>query len=101
MVSYTLNKGASAGATWNATGKIRVDADAVYERRNYNPRAGFNAFGGLDDALRSASLKASWAVKRKLTLSAAYLRQSRSGSPVLGIGNFKANTVALNASAQF
>ena len=101
VVSYTLNKGVSAGTTWTATGKIRVDADAVYERRDYNPRAGFDASGGLDDALRSASLKASWAVRRKLALSAALLRQSRSGSPVLGIGKFKASTVAINASAQF
>ncbi|KQQ88853.1 XrtB/PEP-CTERM-associated polysaccharide biosynthesis outer membrane protein EpsL [Massilia sp. Leaf139] len=101
VVSYTLNKGISLGATWNASAKIRVEADAVRERRNYNPRAGFNASGGLDDTLRSASIKASWAVKRKLTLSAALLRQSRSGSPVLGIGNFKANTVAVNASLQF
>ena len=101
VVSYTLNKGVSLGATWNATGKIRVEADVVRERRNYNPRAGLNLSGGLDDTLRSASIKASWAVKRKLTLSAALLHQSRSGSPVLGIGNFKANTVAVNASLQF
>ena len=101
VVSYTLNKGVSVGATWKATGKIRVDADAAYERRNYNPRASFNASGGLDDALRSSSLKASWEVKRKLILSAAWIHQSRTGSPVLGIGTFKANTVAINASAQF
>jgi hypothetical protein len=73
----------------------------VHERRNYNPRAGFDAPGGLEDTLRSASLKASWAVRRKVTLSAAVLRQARSGSTVLGIGNFKANTVAINASGQF
>ena len=101
VVSYTLNKGVSLGATWRATAKIQVDADAVYERRDYNARAAFNAPGELDDTLRSATLKASWALKRKLTLSAAWIHQSRSGSPVLGIGNFKANTVALNASAQF
>jgi exopolysaccharide biosynthesis operon protein EpsL len=101
VVSYTLNKGVGAGATWKASGKIRVDADAAWERRNYNPRAGVNASGGLHDALRSASLKANWEVKRKLTLSAAWIHQSRTGSPVLGIGTFKANTVAVNASLQF
>ncbi|MFC4933128.1 XrtB/PEP-CTERM-associated polysaccharide biosynthesis outer membrane protein EpsL [Massilia sp. GCM10023247] len=101
LVSYTLNKGVGAGATWNASAKVRVEADVVYERRNYNPRAGFDAAGGLDDTLRSATLKASWAVRRKILLSAAFAHQARSGSPVLGIGNFKANTVALDASAQF
>jgi exopolysaccharide biosynthesis operon protein EpsL len=101
VVSYTLNKGVSAGATWSASAKIRVDADAVYERRDYKARAGFNGAGSLDDSLRSASLKASWEVRRKLNLSAAWIHQSRSGSPVLGIGSFKANTVAINASARF
>ncbi|MBD8531277.1 MULTISPECIES: XrtB/PEP-CTERM-associated polysaccharide biosynthesis outer membrane protein EpsL [unclassified Massilia] len=101
VVSYTLNKGVSLGATWNATGKIRVEADAVHERRDYNPRDGFTGTGSLDDTLRSASLKASWEVRRKLTLSAAWVHQSRSGSPVLGIGDFKANTLAINASVQF
>ena len=101
VVSYTLNKGISAGATWKATAKLRFDADAIYERRNYNPRVAFNAPQGLDDALRSATLKASWAVRPKIVLSAAYIRQARTGSPVLGIGNFKANTLALNASGQF
>ena len=101
LVSYTQNKGVSASATWDATGKIRVEADAVYEKRDYKPRAGFTTSGDLDDSLRSASLKASWLVRRKLTLSAAWLYQSRSGSPVLGIGDFKANTFVINASAQF
>jgi exopolysaccharide biosynthesis operon protein EpsL len=101
VVSYTLNKGVSAGATWKATGKIRVEADASWERREYNPRAGVDASGDLNDTLRSASLKANWEVKRKLTLSAAWIHQSRTGSPVLGIGAFDANTVALNASVQF
>lgn len=101
VVSYTLNKGLSLGATWNVSAKVRVDADAVYERRTYNPRAGFDAAGGLEDSLRTASVKASWAVRRKILLSAAFVHQRRGGSPVLGIGNFKANTVAINASAQF
>jgi exopolysaccharide biosynthesis operon protein EpsL len=101
LVSYTLNKGVSAGVTWNATGKIRVEADAAYEQRNYHSRPGFNASGDMDDSLRTASLKTSWLVQRKLTLSAAWLYQSRGGSPALGIGSFKANTFAINASAQF
>lgn len=101
VVSYTLNKGASVGATWNASAKIRVDADAVHERRNYNPRSSLGLPSDLDDTLRSASVKATWAIRRKITLSAAFIHQKRGGSPVLGIGDFKANTFALNASAQF
>lgn len=101
VVSYTRNKGASVGATWDATAKVRVEADAVYERRNYEPRTGFSAPGSLNDSLRTASLKASWAVRQKITLSAAYIHQARTGSPVLGIGKFESNTFAINASGQF
>jgi hypothetical protein len=101
VVSYTLNKGLSLGATWKASAKIKVDADAVHERRDYNPRSSLNVPAGLDDTLRSASIKASWAPRQRITVSAAFIHQARSGSPVLGIGDFKANTFALNASAQF
>ena len=101
LVSYTQNEGASIGATWNASAKIKVEADASYEQRNYEPRSALGLPEELDDSLRTASLKASWAVRRTITLSAAYIHQERSGSPVLGIGDFKANTFAINASAQF
>lgn len=101
VVSTTLNNGAGLGATWAASAKVRVDADAVHERRNYNPRAGFAGTGSLQDRLRTASLKASWEIRPKLTLSAALVHQARSGSPVIGIGKFRASTVVVNASAQF
>lgn len=104
VVSYTLNKGISAGATWDARAKIRVDADAIYERRDYQPRAGSAATmpdSSLDDTLRTASVKVTWAVRQKIALSAAYIYQARSGSPALGIGSFKSNTFAIDASGQF
>ncbi len=104
-VSYTLNKGVSAGATWDASAKLRVEADASYENRDYEPRAGASPpgtpDGTLDDALRSASVKATWAVRKKITLSAAYIYQARSGSPALGIGKFESNIFAIDASGQF
>ncbi|HAV35079.1 MAG TPA: exopolysaccharide biosynthesis protein EpsL, partial [Massilia sp.] len=98
-------KGVSAGATWDASAKLRVEADASYENRDYEPRAGASPpgtpGGTLDDALRSASVKATWAVRKKITLSAAYIYQARSGSPALGIGKFESNIFAIDASGQF
>ena len=101
VVSYTLNKGASIGATWDATAKVRVEADAIYEKRDYNPRLALLGASDLNDSIRSASVRATWAVKRKVQLSAGYQHQARSGSPVLGTGKFSANVVSINASAQF
>ncbi|TFW36017.1 exopolysaccharide biosynthesis protein EpsL [Massilia horti] len=101
LVSYTLNKGASIGASWEATGKITVDANAIYERRHYNARLALPSSGELTDAIRSASLQAKWAVRPAIQLSAGFVHQSRTGSVTLGTGSFKSNSIAFNASAQF
>ena len=102
IVSTTLNKGASIGATWTATAKVKVDALAVYERRSYDPRASANLQGAsLRDSLRTASLNAVYQVTRRVQLSSGVVHQSRSGSAVLGLGSFKSNMVTLNASLTF
>ena len=100
-MSYTLNKGASAGAQWDATAKIKVNADAVYERRNYNARGEFPGSGDLRDAIRTASLRATWAPRPTLQVTAGAAHQARSGSVTLGTGSFTSNSVSLSASAQF
>jgi exopolysaccharide biosynthesis operon protein EpsL len=101
VVSYTLNKGVSAGAQWDATAKIKVNADAVYERRNYNARRAFDGSGNLRDAVRTASLRATWAPRQTLQVAAGLTRQTRTGSPILGTGSFTSNSLTLSANAQF
>jgi exopolysaccharide biosynthesis operon protein EpsL len=102
IVSYTLNRGASIGASWQATGKIKVDANASYEQRAYNPRSMVVAgWGNLNDSLKTGSLRATWQVKRKIAVSAGWQHQSRSGSESLGLGKFDANTVMVNANVLF
>jgi exopolysaccharide biosynthesis operon protein EpsL len=101
VVSYTLNKGGTVGATWEATAKIKVDANAVYERRAYNPRQDFTGSGDLRDSIRSATVRAVWSVRPAILLSAGFVHQSRSGSVLLGTGSFASNSVSFNASAQF
>lgn len=101
VVSYTLNKGASLGASWAATAKLKVDASAVYEKRSYNARRAFAGSNDLNDAIRSANLRATWQVKRKVQVVAGYSHQSRSGSPVLGTGKFDANVVQVSANVLF
>lgn len=101
LVSYTLNRGASVGAQWDATAKIRVNADIIHERRNYNARGEFPGSGNLRDAIRTGSLSATWSPRPTVQVTAGYAHQARSGSAVLGTGSFKSNSVTLNASAQF
>lgn len=100
-VSYTMNKGVSVGAQWDATAKIRVNADAIRERRNYNPRANFANVGNLRDAIHTESLRATWSPRPTVQVSAAVAHQVRNGSVALGTGSFKSNSVTLSANAQF
>lgn len=101
IVSYTLNRGASLGASWQATGKIKVDASAAYEQRAYNARRAFAGSDSLEDSLKTASLRATWQVRRKVAVSAGWQHQARSGSQTLGLGKFDANTVMVNANVLF
>lgn len=100
-VSYTLNKGASIGATWDASAKVKVEATALYERRAYSARFAFPGSEDLDDAIRSARLHATWQARPKVQVVAGYVYQARSGSPVLGTGRFESNMVQVSANVLF
>jgi exopolysaccharide biosynthesis operon protein EpsL len=101
LVSYTLNDGASIGAQWDATARIRIDGDAIYERRNYNARREFAGDNDLRDSIRTISMRASWLPRPTVQVQAGYAHQQLSGSPILGTGSFTSNSVTLNANAQF
>ena len=96
-----FRSGASVGAQGDATAKISVNADARYERRNYNPRRDFAGSDNLRDAIRTTSLRATWHPRPLLQVQGGVAHQSRSGSVVLGTGSFKSNSVTLTANAQF
>jgi len=101
VVSYTLNKGASVGAQWDATAKISVNADAIYERRSYSARREFSGSDSLRDSVRTATLRATWRPRPTIQVQGGVAHQERSGSVVLGTGSFKSNSVTLTANAQF
>ncbi len=101
VVSYTLNHGGSIGVAYDSSDKLRLDANAVYERRKYNARFLVNAREDLDDSIYTAFLRATWAPRKSVQLTAALVHQARTGSVFLGIGDFKSNSIQLNANAQF
>jgi hypothetical protein len=100
-VSYTLNKGASLGAQWDATAKIAVNADAAWERRDYAARNATINTGDLQDSIRTYTLRGTWMPRPTIQVQAGLAHQSRSGSVALGTGSFTSNSVTLNANAQF
>ncbi|MES2149201.1 MAG: XrtB/PEP-CTERM-associated polysaccharide biosynthesis outer membrane protein EpsL [Pseudomonadota bacterium] len=100
LVSYSLNQGASAGASYALSSKISIDASVRHERRAYRLPLGASQ-GELRDTLRQAALSASWSPRQFVQVVAGAARQQRSGAVLLGNGSFRATTMSLNVNAQF
>ncbi len=103
LVTYSLNRGASVGATWDASAKLRMVASLSRERRSYEGRLGLAsaAPAQLKDTLSQASLNATWSLRPTLQLNAALTHQRRTGADFLGNGSFKSNLASVNVNAQF
>lgn len=101
LVTYSLNRGASVGASWDATSKVRIDGALSRERRRYEGRLMANAPVDLKDNLTQASLGATWTPRPTVQLSTTYAHQRRRGADFLGNGSFKSNVISVNANAQF
>lgn len=99
--TFSLNNGASVGASWDASAKVRVDANLSVEQRSYEGRLLNNSPEDLTDTLRQATVGATWSPLQTVQFSTSFIHQDRSGAQFLGNGSFKANTVSVNANAQF
>jgi exopolysaccharide biosynthesis operon protein EpsL len=99
--TFSLNNGASLGASWDASAKVRVDANLSLEQRSYEGRLLNNSPEDLSDTLRQATVGATWSPLQTVQFSTSFIHQDRSGAQFLGNGSFKANTVSVNANAQF
>lgn len=100
-VSYTLNDGASLGAAWAASAKLRVDASAAYVRRNYAIRAGDASLEGRRDTTRVRSLAATWSPQPTWQVRLMLAHEARSGIKVLRSAAIRSTSMTLSASAQF
>lgn len=79
--SYTLNQGAAAGATWDATAKLRLEAQLKRESSDYSGTAAIPAaFADRKDTVRSTSLKLVWQATRHLRFQAQAYRNERSST---------------------
>ncbi len=101
IVSFGLNRGASINAAYDASAKVRIDGLLSTERRAFEARETISTRKGLSDSLKQAQLSATWSPRPTIQLSTAYSHHRRSGAAFLGNGSFKANTVSVNANAQF
>lgn len=100
LVSNSLNKGVSVGAVWDATAKLQANAQLRREKRDFNATSGNSFTIDASDNSRTASLGLTYFPKPLVQLGVSVLRDVRSGSPLV-TGNYSANSVSVNASAQF
>ena len=79
--SYTLNQGGAAGATWDATAKVRVEGQYKRESSDYSGTAAIPAaFSERKDTVRSTSLKLVYQATRHLRFTAQAYRNERSST---------------------
>lgn len=101
IVSSSLNKGASVGATWDISAKLQATANVRRETREFEQLSGIVYNGDPSDRNRSATVGLVYAPKNSIQLSVSAFRERREGSPLVGTRGYQANGASFNASAQF
>lgn len=99
--SYTLNKGASLGATWDAVAKVRVEGLIKYENRDYSNATAFNPASSSPrvDISHFASLSVTWFALQNLQLSTSLFRDNLgSSNPQNG---YEANGMSISVRSTF
>ncbi|WP_230538426.1 XrtB/PEP-CTERM-associated polysaccharide biosynthesis outer membrane protein EpsL [Janthinobacterium sp. FW305-129] len=101
LVTSSLNTGASVGATWAATSKVRVDALLRQERRDFAAISGLVLPGDGRDTTRTASLGATYAPHQKIQLGVRLFHERREGVAIIDSGSYRAKGISFNGSVQF
>lgn len=98
--SYSLNKGASVGASWAATAKIQVDASYRHERRDFPGLAGSGVSLDGHDTTRGALASVTYTPRAGMQLVLSATRDSRQAGNFISSA-YRAKGAALTASIQF
>lgn len=100
IVSYSLNKGASIGAVYAATGKTSFTGSYSREQRDYVTRVALPQGMDLSDRLTNAQVGMTYAATRNIQLTLSAFRQQRTSGD-FGLGSFRANGASFGANVQF
>ncbi|RFP12402.1 hypothetical protein D0T24_25610 [Duganella sp. BJB480] len=101
LVSYSLNTGVSAGASWLLSAKLQLDAQTRHEKRAFKGLLADSAGFDLSDRSHYNSLGLSYTPWRQVQLTASLFRESRGGVAFINNGNYRAQGVSLNLNAQY
>ncbi|MBV7535980.1 outer membrane beta-barrel protein [Duganella sp. sic0402] len=101
VLNYALGKGGSVVASWAWSAKVRLEAQARQEKRDFNGQIANVLPINYDDTTRSASASITYAPTERSQLSVQYAHEKRDPSNRLFSSGYRANSVAFNASIQF
>ncbi|TWI65153.1 exopolysaccharide biosynthesis operon protein EpsL [Pseudoduganella lurida] len=101
LVTSSLNRGASLRATWNISSKLQATASTRRENREFEEQTNVVFNGEARDRIRGSTIGLVWAATKSIQLSASAFHDQRSGAAIVGNGDYRANGVSLNATAQF
>ena len=101
IITNSLNKGFSVGATWDISAKVQASATARREKRQFEQTSAVIFTGDGDDKLEGNTVTLVWAPLRSVQLSASGFLDKRTGSRLIGSSDYRAKGVSLNASLQF
>jgi exopolysaccharide biosynthesis operon protein EpsL len=101
IVSNSLNKGGSIGATWDVSAKVQATASVRRETRDFEQFPGIGFTGDSSDRSNSGQLGLTYAPTLRTQLSVSAFREKRHGSPLAGTNDYRANGVSINGSVQF
>lgn len=101
LVSSSLNKGASVGATYDLGAKLRADASVRHESRDFNTINSIVLPGPASDSGTYATTGLTYAPTQHIQLNVSVFRESRSGSAYVGTGSYTAKGATVSATGQF
>lgn len=101
IVNSSLNNGASLGADWDASAKLRLNALLKRERRDFSATGAIILPGAVTDTTHSASMGLVYAPQKSVQLGLNVFRDRRDGSPLIGTGSYRASGASLSVRAQF
>lgn len=101
VVNSSLSKGASVRATWDVSAKFKADALLKRDKRDFSRENTVVLIGSAADDTRSSSLGVTYGPLPSVQVALRATRDTRSGSPLVGTGNYRSNGMSLSLYAQF
>ncbi len=101
LVNSSLNKGVSVGANWDISAKLKANALARHERRDFNIINAVVLAGEPSDSGNLLQAGLTYTPLSSVQLNVSTFRDTRTGSAYAGTGAYTAKGVSLTATGQF